>query len=170
LPGAFDKALELLARRDHLRAELAEKLRRRGYSAAEIELALQRCETAGYLDDAAVARRFVELRAVARGWGPQRLRAELLRRGAPPEVAGEASRLEPGAEAAALEAAVRRAERGQPEGWWRLHERRGRMISSLVKRGFGIEAAMRAVDELARQRENENHAFHEQRGDPPELS
>jgi len=167
---AFDKALDLLSRRDHLEAELVEKLRRRGYDSGEIEAAISRCRELGYLDDMAVARRFVEVRAVAKGWGRYRLRAEILRRGAPSDVAEEASRLDPESEAAALGEALRRAERGQPEGWWRLHERRGRVISSLVKRGFDTEAAMRAVDELVRQREKENHASHEQRGDPPELS
>ncbi len=168
--GAFDKALELLSLRDHLTAELVEKLRRRDYPPDESEDAVQRCRELGYLDDGAVARRFVEVRAVAKGWGRHRLRAELLRRGAPPQVAEEASRLDPEMEAAALRMALRRAERGQPEGWWRLHERRGRVISSLVKRGFDTGAAVRAVEELARQRENENHAPHEQRGDTPELS
>lgn len=167
---AFHKALDLLSRRDHLTAELVEKLRRRDYAVEEIDEAVRRCRELGYLDDSRVARRFVEVWAAKKGWGPHRLRAELLRRGAPPGIASEVSRLTPEMEAAALHMALRRAELGQPEGWWRLHEGRGRVISSLVKRGFHTEAAVREVDELARQRENENHASHEQRGDPPELS
>ncbi|HHQ49519.1 MAG TPA: regulatory protein RecX, partial [Acidobacteria bacterium] len=132
---AFNKAVDLLSRRDHLEAELREKLRRRGISTEDIEAALERCRRLGYLDDAAVARRFVEVRAVAKGWGPARLRAELLRRGAASDVAEEAARLDDDVAAAALRSALKRVERGQPEGWWRLHERRGRVISSLVKRG-----------------------------------
>ncbi len=39
---AYDKALKLIARRDHFRAELVEKLRRKGFDGDDIEQALDR--------------------------------------------------------------------------------------------------------------------------------
>ncbi len=167
--SAFDKAVDLLSRRDHFPAELAEKLRRRGYSGEEIAEALGRCRELGYLDEERLARRFVEVRAVQRGWGPRRLRAELQRRGAPREVAEAASELGEELLGAALETALARAERGRRAGWWALPEERARMVSSLVNRGFGTHTAMEAVERLARRRETESHASHDERGDPPEL-
>ncbi len=167
--SAFDKAADLLSRRDHFPAELEAKLRRRGYAPGEIAAALARCRELGWLDEERVARRFAEVRAVQRGWGPRRLRAELERRGAPRELAERVSRLEEALLRRALTVALERAERRRPAGWWSLHEERARMVSSLVNRGFATSTALDAVEELARRRETENHASHEQRGDPPEL-
>jgi regulatory protein len=88
-PSCYDKAAQLLAARPHFRRELAAKLERRGFPAGEIAAALDRLSEHGYLDDGAVARGFVESR-LSRGEGRARLRAELLRRGAPEEAAEEA--------------------------------------------------------------------------------
>ena len=167
--SAFDKAVDLLSRRDHFPAELAAKLRQRGYPPGEIEAALARCRELGYLDEERLAARFVEVRAVQRGWGPRRLRAELEKRGAPREVAAAAAGLGTDLLAAALETALARAERRRPAGWWVLPEERARMVSSLVNRGFDPSTARDAVEELARRRETDDHASHDERGDPPEL-
>ncbi len=167
--SAFAEALRLLGRRAFFTAELVSRLRDKGYSGAEVREAVDRCRELGYLDDAAVAARFVELRAVSRGWGPRRLRAELLKRGAPAEVAAEASRLDPETGRRALANALERAERRAPEGWWRLHERRARMVSSLINRGFDTRAAIEAVDRLAAEREKTDHAIDDERGDPHDI-
>jgi regulatory protein len=88
-PSCYDKAVQLLAARPHFRRELEAKLAQRGYPAEEIEEALSRLESQGYLDDRAAARGFVEGR-LERGEGRERLRAELLKRGAPEEAVEEA--------------------------------------------------------------------------------
>lgn len=54
---ALDAALGFLTRRSHGRAELAAKLRRRGFSLDEVEAALARVVELGYVDDRDTARR-----------------------------------------------------------------------------------------------------------------
>jgi regulatory protein len=155
--SAYQTALDLLARRDHFRHELAEKLQRRGHGEDEVREALARCADAGLLDDERLAARFVELRAADRGWGPHRLAAELRRRGVPTAAAERAAVASPALVAGSLATALRKLEAQAPAGWWRDGRRRARMLSSLVTRGFDAEAAIAAVDELAATRESTHH-------------
>jgi len=85
-PSAYDKAVQLLAARPHFRRELEGKLARRGYPPEEIEAALERLASQGYLNDGETARAFVEGRLARGAEGRSRLKAELAKRGA----AGEA--------------------------------------------------------------------------------
>ena len=167
---ALAKALELLGIRDHFRAELGKKLRRRGFPEEEIERVLERCEALGYLDDERVARRFVDVSAVRKGWGTKRLEAELIRRGVDRGLAARVAAVDAETAAAALDAALRRVEARAPGRWWRLPRGRGRMVSSLVNRGFDAEDARRAVDRLAAERESQDHAPDDERRDSTELS
>jgi regulatory protein len=84
------KAAQLLAGRPHFRAELAAKLARRGFPADEIAAALDRLEEQHYLDDRKAAADFVAHRRERGGESRLRLRAELVRRGAPPDAIEEA--------------------------------------------------------------------------------
>jgi regulatory protein len=85
--GPVDKkAAQLLASRPHFRAELAAKLRQRGFPAEEIAAALDRLAAQGYLDDGKAAADFVAHRRERGGEGKLRLRAELVKRGAPAEA------------------------------------------------------------------------------------
>ncbi len=79
-PEAFDVGLRLLARREHSRAELSAKLAQRGYEQSEIEPALDRLESEGALDEARFAEQYVRLR-LRQGYGPARIRADLVTRG-----------------------------------------------------------------------------------------
>jgi len=159
---AYQAALALLARRDHFRRELENKLRGKKYSADEIEDAVSRCEAAGLVDDLRVGGRFVEVRAEGRGWGPRRLAGELKSRGVPSVEAERLARLEPSQAEAAMDTALRKLEVRAPEGWWRDSQRRARMVSSLIARGFETEVAIAAVNVLAASRENHNHALDDQ--------
>jgi regulatory protein len=75
-------AVDLLARRAWTCAELTARLQRRGASPAVATATVADLAGRGYLDDAAFARHWVEVRA-ARGYGAARLRAELRSRGVP---------------------------------------------------------------------------------------
>jgi regulatory protein len=160
--SAYQIALDLLSRRDHFRRELVEKLQKRKLSAGDIEEAVTRCEELDLINDQRVAERFVEVRAADRGWGPHRLAAELRQRGI---AAGDADRLADLPEELAAEAmrtALRKIEVRAPAEWWRDGQRRARMVSSLITRGFEAEVAIAAVDDLAASRENHNHALDDQ--------
>jgi len=166
---AYDTALKLLARRDHFRAELGEKLRSRGFDDDEIEAALDRIDGLGLLDDEALAGRFVDFRSVDRGWGPSRLAAELRRRGVDRDLAERAARLDDESHDRALVTAVRRVVVRAKPGWWRVPARRSRLISSLIGRGFDPDVASSAIARLAAERETTEHETPDQPGDPGRL-
>jgi regulatory protein len=85
-PAAFDEpactrvALELLARREHSHRELTRKLAARGFPADVVGPALDALECSGALANARFTETFVRSR-IAKGQGPQRIRAELAQRG-----------------------------------------------------------------------------------------
>ncbi len=79
------RALRLLARREHSRAELTRKLAAHG-TEEEITNVLMQLETEGLLSDARAAGAYV--RAHANRFGAARLRQDLRTRGLDPELAG----------------------------------------------------------------------------------
>ena len=82
-PAAVRRAaMDLLARREHSRAELARKLRQRGAEAELIDGALERLSEEGLLSDQRFLESFIRSRASA-GYGPLRIRDELSQRGLP---------------------------------------------------------------------------------------
>ena len=160
--SCYQTALDLLSRRDHFQRELVEKLRARSFPADEIDVAIARCQELDLLDDERVAQRFVEVRAADRGWGPRRLAAELRQRGLSSDDADRLSNLSEELAADAMRTALRKLEVRAPAAWWRDGQRRARMVSSLITRGFEAEVAIAAVDELAASRENHSHALDDQ--------
>ena len=79
-PACRRAALELLARREHSRRELTRKLTARGFPDEVIGPALDELERSGALADARFTDSFVRSR-IAKGQGPQRIRAQLAQRG-----------------------------------------------------------------------------------------
>ena len=77
---AFNTALRLLARREHSKFELAQKLRQRDFDSAVIEKVFLECERLNYLDDDRTARVLIE-QLSRRGYGAKRILAELKRKG-----------------------------------------------------------------------------------------
>ena len=84
---ALQKALSLLARREHSRAELHRKLSARDYDEADIESALASLAEKGMQSDARFAECYVRGR-YQRGQGPRKIAAALNEKG----VAGEITR------------------------------------------------------------------------------
>lgn len=79
------KGLELLARREHSRLELRQKLIQRGYPAEAVATALEQLVAERLLDE----RRYAEIYASSRadkGYGPLRIARELRERGIPDEL------------------------------------------------------------------------------------
>jgi len=72
--------MDLLARREHGRVELTRKLRQRGAPVELIDTALERLAQEGLLSEARYLESFVGYRARA-GYGPLRIREELIQRG-----------------------------------------------------------------------------------------
>jgi regulatory protein len=74
--SAYDKALGLLARREHSRRELTTKLRQGGYEGEETSAAIDRLGEQHYQDDDRFGEVLLRSR-VTQGYGPMRLRMEL---------------------------------------------------------------------------------------------
>jgi regulatory protein len=74
--SAYDKALGLLARREHSRRELKTKLRQGGYEGDETSAAIDRLGEQQYQDDDRFGEMLLRSR-IAQGYGPMRLRVEL---------------------------------------------------------------------------------------------
>jgi len=74
--SAYDKALGLLARREHSRKELKAKLRQSGYEGEETADAIDRLGEQHYQDDDRFAEVLLRSR-IGQGYGPMRLRVEL---------------------------------------------------------------------------------------------
>lgn len=74
--SAYDKALGLLARREHSARELRTKLARRGLDAGESDAALEKLKAKDYQSDARFGEMLVRSR-IEGGYGPRWISAEL---------------------------------------------------------------------------------------------
>lgn len=84
--GVRNKAMDLLARREHSEAELRRKLQTRGYAAPAIEQAVESLLRDGLLSDLRFAESYVNQRFNA-GMGPLKIRYELRQKGIADELA-----------------------------------------------------------------------------------
>jgi len=142
-PACTRTALELLARREHSRRELTRKLAARGFPDDVVSVVLDELERTGALANARFTDSFVRSR-IAKGQGPQRIRAELAQRGITDDEADGVLR---GAEVDWL-ATIRavRAKRFGPE-LPRDYAERARQARFLQYRGFD-SAQIRAALEF----------------------
>lgn len=139
--SAYDKALGLLARREHSRRELKTKLRRGGYENDESAAAIERLGEQRYQDDGRFAEVLVRSRA-AQGYGPQRIRAELKTHGLSDSRIRELLEgVEANWEALALDQ-LRRRYGGKGAG---DPAERARRAQFLLRRGFAAATVRRAT-------------------------
>ncbi len=139
---ALRASLQLIALRPRSERELRDTLRRKGFGQALVDQALARLRDMGYVDDPAFAEFWTETRQAAAPRSRRMLRWELATKGIDPSVAGEAVAAIDD-DVAAYDAAVRRA-----RSLDRVDEAafRRRLTGFLQRRGFGWDAARRAVD------------------------
>lgn len=143
LDAAYAKALDLLATRPHFALELSTKLNRRGFTDHTIRSTVARLVENDYLGDLEAGRSFAGERAVRRGWGPRRLRAELARRGVDEDTVEQLvhEAFPDGETVAARQAASRWADRGG--------EGRERLARFLDRRGFSKGSIIEILNEFA---------------------
>ena len=145
---AFDVALAYLGYRARTEAEMRRKLADKGFSEAVAEATVARLRDFEYLDDAAYAREYARTRFQTKGYGPQRLQADLRRRGLPAEVieAALAEIIEADDVLAAARrhaAARRRRLAAEPDP----RKRRKKLADALLRRGFSYETVRQVLDE-----------------------
>ena len=127
-------AVGLLARREHSRAELAQKLATRGFAPADIESLLDRLAAQRLQSDSRFAEAYVRARA-GRGYGPQRIRAELRERGLTAELIDHALAAQPAADTPRIDDIWRRKYAGRLPADYR---ERARQMRFLQQRGFSL--------------------------------
>ncbi|MEJ2367314.1 MAG: RecX family transcriptional regulator [Acidobacteriota bacterium] len=137
--SAKSAAIRLLARRDHGREELRVKLARRGFEDDKIAAALDALDRAGLLDDEKVARSYAA-EQLARGHGPNYIRAGLRRRG----LSGQKPVIPQEEEAASLRALLER--RGIDPAELTDLERRAKIYRFLLARGYTRRAVAAAME------------------------
>ena len=143
---AYLYALRILTARDYTVARMREKLRGRGFDDTDVEAALGRMVSEGWVDDRRFAERFVESAlASGRYYGP-RLRQEMRRRGLQPELVSEVIGRVLGErdEAEEVRAIVERRFSGFSFSIASDREK-GRTIGFLQRRGFSLSAILRAL-------------------------
>lgn len=124
----------LLARREHSRAELQRKLAERGFAAEDIEPLLDRLAAQRLQSDARFTESYVRMRR-GRGYGPQRIRAELRERGIGADLIGQALDAQAGADTPRIDDIWRRKFAGcLPQDY----RERARQMRFLQQRGFPL--------------------------------
>jgi regulatory protein len=138
---AFERGLAAIRRRERGAAELAEWLAERDFTATDVNTAIAHLTEVGELDDRRFAKRFAEDKRELRGWGPERIREALMRRG----IAGELIESALGTEDHETELARAErllAQRAQPLG---SDAERRRALAFLARRGYDLDLAYEAV-------------------------
>ena len=146
--AAREVALRLLERTRRTRADLAKRLRDRGYAAATIEQALDRLAAVGLVDDVEYACAFLRGRASRRPAGRRRLELELRARGVGAEdVALAFERSAPDAGSADEAEGARRVLALAERRYRTLdpRSRQQRLYALLVRRGFDRETIAAAL-------------------------
>lgn len=83
--ACLDKAINILARRDHSCAELKKKLRSRGFNQQAITDTIKTCERLGYLNDARFTESYIN-QLERKGHGINAIRHKLFSRGVSSEI------------------------------------------------------------------------------------
>ncbi|MEM1055582.1 MAG: RecX family transcriptional regulator [Bacteroidota bacterium] len=143
---ARQAALDYVSRGGKTTEEVRRSLSRRGFSDTASADAIAQMERYGYLDDVAYASAFARGRAASRGHGPQRLRADLIKKGVPREAIERAldeldtDDLADSAHRLALQrwrALSREAD---------LRKRKKKTTDFLLRRGFSFDQVREAVE------------------------
>ena len=146
---AFNKASDLLSRRDHSEKELREKLRQKGFSEGADE-AIERLRGYGYVDDARFAARYAAELQRVKHYGKKRIEQELFRKGVDRAVTAETLE-EMTFDADDLVSLIERKYAG------RLGTEKGvsQTVAALQRRGYSYREIKDALEQLAQKTEEE---------------
>lgn len=138
-PSLRERALRLLARREHSRAELAKKLRVHSRPGDDLEALLDDLSRRKLLSD----ERYAESRAhaLSRKFGAARIAHELRARGLDKDLADKASKTARATELERAREVWRRKFRSAPK----TREERARQMRFLQSRGFSFDAIRSVV-------------------------
>lgn len=146
----YDRALNMLAARGRAARELRRLLVRKGEAPDLVDLAIERLERAGFLNDEAYARSVARAKAVGQGHSRRRVQQELFRRGVDREVADVAIEETFAEEAVDEDSLVEQAARKKLRSLAALDPavRDRRLYGFLARRGFDGDAIRRAMKKV----------------------
>jgi len=142
----FLTALRLLAAKRLTRAQLAKKLRDRGFAEDVVRETVAECETRRYLDDRTFAQLFVANAIERKPVGQMRLVRELIKQGIDGELAREMAAQAATGEDERLDRAIAKFEMSKPG------ERFDRLARRLYALGYAPSAVARALRRRAHER------------------
>jgi regulatory protein len=140
-PTLKERALKLLARREHSRKELARKLAEHTDDPLEVERTLDECEARGWLSETRAVEQLVHNRRSR--FGLRRIERDLQARGVSGDALSTAlAQLKPG-QLDAARAIWRRKFGGKPP---RTPAERARQARFLQGRGFELDVVLKVID------------------------
>ena len=144
-PRALNHAVSMLARRPCSRKEIADRLKRLRYTEEVAELVVYKLEKENLIDDAAFCDQWIRYRLSSK-YGPSVIRRELRIKGISPDMIDKAFEAfdRDEEEENALKLAVKAWKRVGTAGDKRKN--RQKVIASLVRKGYGWEAARSACE------------------------
>jgi regulatory protein len=134
------RALEMLARREHTRRELARKLAAHAEDPAEIESVLDELETRGWLSESRVTEQLIHARRAR--FGARKIERDLRDRGVSEEAVAAAMPAVKEGELEAARAVWRRKFSGRAP---RNPAERARQARFLQGRGFGLDVIVKIL-------------------------
>lgn len=137
------RALKLLARREHTRTELRQKLAAEDADPADIETLLDELAGRGWLSDTRALEQVVHARRSR--YGSRRIRQDLLARGVPEELIEEAAPRIAAGDFETARSVWRRKFKEPPAN----ANERARQLRFLLGRGFSMETANRVLKTAA---------------------
>jgi regulatory protein len=154
---AYELALDFLSYRPRSQAEVARRLRQKGFCEPAVERVLQRLSQAGLLDDQAFARYWIDNREQFKPRGIRALRQELRQKGVPDDVVDELVK-----DVDETESAYRAVAQRVP-GWQHLDPVafRRKLSGYLQRRGFGYDAIREVWDRVMAEREEKDFSMAE---------
>ena len=144
-----EACLQLLAVRQRSRAELAQRLSRKGFEFTQVEPVLDRLAEVELIDDAAFARTWVQSRHRYSGKGKRALAAELKLKGVDDSVAAEAlAEVDAASEEERARELVLKRLRTMPAGAMAVGSAAAtvrKLVAMLARRGYPQDLAVRVV-------------------------
>jgi len=146
---ARSRAIGLLAYRARSSAELRRRLLRYDYAEESVDEAIEKIREAGLIDDAAFARDYAHARFANKGYGPARVRSELIARGVPRSAIDQAIDEAFSDHEAIAEAALAFAQKRQPSLQREADplKRRKKLFDALRRRGFPTDVIGKVIAE-----------------------
>lgn len=146
---AFNKAVDLLSRRDYAKGELLLKLRQKGFSEGSEE-AVEKLEGYGYIDDRRFAEKYANELVRLKNFGKRRIVQELMKKGISRDIIDEVmNEIEFDSESL-----VSLIERKYARS---LGDEKGvrRTVNALVRKGYSYSEIREALSEAMQEAEND---------------